>query len=70
MWSTEDLSNRQPFEIEDGGFGCGKVVMTQMTRDIERPSNVKDNLYATTEEYKENFDKMFNKVSARKEDIY
>ncbi|CAH1451038.1 unnamed protein product [Lactuca virosa] len=70
MWSTEDLNNRQSFEIEDGGFGYGKVVITQMTRDSEGPSNVKDNLYDTVEEYKENFDKMFNKVSSRKEDMY
>ncbi|CAH1436350.1 unnamed protein product [Lactuca virosa] len=70
MLSTEDLNNRQSFEIEDGGFGCGKVVITQMTRDSEEPSNVKDNLYDTVEEYKENFDKMFNKVSSIKEDMY
>ncbi|CAH1446730.1 unnamed protein product [Lactuca virosa] len=70
MWSTEDLNNMQSFEIEDGGFGCGKVVITQMTRDSEGPSNVKDDLYDTVEEYKENFDKMFNKVSSRKEDMY
>ncbi|CAH1414549.1 unnamed protein product [Lactuca virosa] len=70
MWSTEDLNSRQSFEIEDGGFGCGKVVITQMTRDSEGPSNVKDDLYDTVEEYKEKFDKMFNKVSSRKEDMY
>ncbi|CAH1426810.1 unnamed protein product [Lactuca virosa] len=49
MWSIEDLNNRQSFEIEDGGFGCGKVVITQMTRDSEGSSNVKDNLYDTLE---------------------
>ncbi|CAH1412835.1 unnamed protein product [Lactuca virosa] len=70
MWSTEDLNNMQSFEIEDGVFGCGKLVITQMTRDSEGPSNVKGNLYDTVEEYKENFDKMFNKVSSRKEDMY
>ncbi|CAH1435433.1 unnamed protein product [Lactuca virosa] len=49
MWSTEDLNSMQSFEIEDGGFGCGKVVITQMTRDSEGPSNVKDDLYDTVE---------------------
>ncbi|CAH1412468.1 unnamed protein product [Lactuca virosa] len=68
--SMDNLNNMQSFEIEDGGFGCGKVVFTQMMRDSEGPSNVKDNLYDTVEEYKENFDKMFNKVSSRKEDMY
>ncbi|CAI9260375.1 unnamed protein product [Lactuca saligna] len=71
MWTADKLKERQSFEIEAGGFGVGNLIEQSSNLELEKNENqVNENQDTRIEEYKDNFDKMFNKVSSIKEDMY
>ncbi|CAI9261555.1 unnamed protein product [Lactuca saligna] len=71
MWTADKLKERQSFEIEAGGFGVGNLIEQSSNLELENNENqVNENQDTRIEEYKDNFDKMFNKVSSIKEDMY
>nr|KAJ0187924.1 hypothetical protein LSAT_V11C900463930 [Lactuca sativa] len=66
MWTADKLKERQSFEIEAGGFGVGNLIEQSSNLELEKNENQDTRI----EEYKDNFDKMFNKVSSIQEDMY
>nr|KAJ0192295.1 hypothetical protein LSAT_V11C800389900 [Lactuca sativa] len=68
MWTTDKLKERQSFEIEAGGFGVGNLI--EQSSNLELEKNENQDTRIEVKEYKDNFDKMFNKVSSIKEDMY
>nr|KAJ0206846.1 hypothetical protein LSAT_V11C500256420 [Lactuca sativa] len=68
MWTADKLKERQSFEIEAGGFGVGNLI--EQSSNLELEKNENQDTCIEVKEYKDNFDKMFNKVSSIKEDMY
>ncbi|CAI9259387.1 unnamed protein product [Lactuca saligna] len=60
MWIADKLKERQSFEIEADGFGVGNLIEQSSNLELEKNEN---------QEYEEKYEKIFNNVSTKKNDM-